>query len=132
MVRSFFRLALLFLVMGAMASAVGSAAPAQPATASMTSRLLTSAVLVEGTDRRPDRLQLQARPTTTPTAAPTVVPTPAPIAPRPPATLRPIPVPVVDAQEVALLNLDTGRILWQRNARAAWAPASLTKIFTPW
>ena len=130
MVRSFFRLALLFLVMGAMASAVGSAAPAQPATASMTSRLLTSAVLVEGTDRRPDRLQLQARPTTTPTAAPTVVPTPAPIAPRPPATLRPIPVPVVDAQEVALLNLDTGRILWQRNARAAWAPASLTKIFT--
>lgn len=132
MVRSFSRLALLFLLMGATASAVGSAAPAQPATASTTSRLLTSAVLVDGTDRRPDRLQLQASPAPirNPTAAPAVAPTPAPVPPRPAATLRPIPVPAVDAQEVALVNLDTGRFLWQRNARAAWAPASLTKIFT--
>jgi D-alanyl-D-alanine carboxypeptidase (penicillin-binding protein 5/6) len=39
-------------------------------------------------------------------------------------------MPVIDAQEVALVNLDTGRFLWQSNARAGWAPASLTKIFT--
>jgi serine-type D-Ala-D-Ala carboxypeptidase (penicillin-binding protein 5/6) len=45
-------------------------------------------------------------------------------------TLRPISAPSVDAQEVTLVNLDTGRFLWQSNGRAPRAPASLTKIFT--
>jgi D-alanyl-D-alanine carboxypeptidase len=49
---------------------------------------------------------------------------------RPAATMRPIPVPAIDVHEVALLNLDTGRFLWQSNAHARWGPASLTKIFT--
>ena len=49
---------------------------------------------------------------------------------RPLPTLPPIPVPAIEAQEIALVNLDTGRFLWQSNARTAWAPASLTKIFT--
>jgi len=48
----------------------------------------------------------------------------------PSATIRPIAVPAIDAHEVALINLDTGRFLWQSNAHAPWAPASLTKIFT--
>jgi D-alanyl-D-alanine carboxypeptidase len=49
---------------------------------------------------------------------------------RPAPAVRPIPLPAIDAHEVALINLDTGRFLWQSNAHAAWAPASLTKIFT--
>src|SRR5207237_7187475 len=46
------------------------------------------------------------------------------------ATAHPTPVPAVAAQEVALVNLVTGRCLWQSNARAARAPASLTKFLT--
>jgi D-alanyl-D-alanine carboxypeptidase len=49
---------------------------------------------------------------------------------RPASTMRPIPVPAIEVHEVALINLDTGRFIWQSNAHAAWAPASLTKIFT--
>jgi D-alanyl-D-alanine carboxypeptidase len=69
-------------------------------------------------------------------ATPSPVPAPTPTAPpvtavaRPAPAVRPIPLPAIDAHEVALINLDTGRFLWQSNAHAAWAPASLTKIFT--
>ena len=129
MVRSVSRLATVFLAIGALASTVGSAAPAQPARASAGNRLLTSVVLVERSSRRPDQAQLRGTPTPTP-ATPLASAGSTPLPPRPAATLPPIPVPAVDAQEVALVNLDTGRLLWQRNARAAWAPASLTKIFT--
>ncbi|TMD65752.1 MAG: D-alanyl-D-alanine carboxypeptidase [Chloroflexi bacterium] len=125
MSRLFSRLLIVLLGIGAMAGAVGSAAPPQPATAATTTRLLASASLTSAPRPRPDWGELPASPASTPTAVPL---TPSP--PRPAATLRPIPVPTVDAQEVALVNLDTGRFLWQRNARAGWAPASLTKIFT--
>ena len=123
---SFSRLLILFLAIGALASTVGSAAPPQPAAAG--TRLVSSATVVDAPDRRPDRSQFRASPTSTPTPVATSTPRPAPQ--RPTATLHPIPVPAIDAQEVALVNLDTGRFLWQRNARTAWAPASLTKIFT--
>jgi len=123
---SFSRLLILFLAIGALASTVGSAAPPQPAAAG--TRLVSSATVVDAPDRRPDRSQFRASPTSTP--APVATSTPPPAPPRPAATLHPIPVPAIDAQEVALVNLDTGRFLWQRNARTAWAPASLTKIFT--
>ncbi len=80
-------------------------------------------------DRRPERFLIPApTPTVTPAPAPTRVVRPATT--RPAVVPRPIPPPVIDAQEVALINLDTGRFLWQSNARATWAPASLTKIFT--
>lgn len=124
--RSFSRLLVVFLAIGALASTVASAAPAQPATASTTTNRLASPSLASASGPRPDRGELPASPAPTPTA--TVTPTPVP--PRQAATLRPIPLPAIDAQEVALVNLDTGRFLWQSNARAAWAPASLTKIFT--
>ena len=123
---SFSRLLILFLAIGALASTVGSAAPPQPAAAG--TRLVSSATVVDAPDRRPDRSQFRTSPTSTP--APVATSTPRPAPPRPAATLHPIPVPAIDAQEVALVNLDTGRFLWQRNARTAWAPASLTKIFT--
>jgi serine-type D-Ala-D-Ala carboxypeptidase (penicillin-binding protein 5/6) len=120
---------MVFGAIGALASVVGSAAPAQPARASAGSRLLTSVVLVDRSGRRPDQAQLRSAPTPTP-ATPPASARSTPLPPPPSATLPPIPVPAVDAQEVALVNLDTGRLLWQRNARAPWAPASLTKIFT--
>ena len=126
MSRSLFRLVVVLLGIGVMAGTVASAAPAQPAITPTTTRLLASAVLVEVPNRRPDRIQVHSTPAFA-SAAP-AGPTPAP--PRPASTLRPIPTPAIDAQEVALVNLDTGRFLWQSNAHRPWAPASLTKIFT--
>jgi len=70
-----------------------------------------------------------AEPSPSPTATPVVTvavrPTPVHHAPAPI-----IPLPVISAQEVALLNLDTGRFLWQAHSAQPWAPASLAKIFT--
>jgi serine-type D-Ala-D-Ala carboxypeptidase (penicillin-binding protein 5/6) len=125
--RSFSRLLIVFLAIGAIASTLASATRAQPATASST-RLLASASIAGRSAIRPAQAELPTAAPTLATAAPTAAPTPAPA--RPLATPKPIPLPAIDAQEVALVNLDTGRFLWQRNARAAWAPASLTKIFT--
>src|SRR5436309_2319111 len=73
-----------------------------------------------------------------PTPGPTPPATPVPVAPsrspaKPPTVAigpRPMPPPAIDAQELALVNLDTGRFMYQQNTRAPWAPASLTKIFT--
>lgn len=115
----------LFLATGALSSSLGSASPPTPPSATQT--LLAASVPFDEADPRPERI----RP-----AMPSPVPSPTPMAPpatnvaRPARTIRPIPVPAVEAREVALINLDTGRFLWQSNAHAPWAPASLTKIFT--
>src|SRR5438128_7567457 len=126
--RSVLQLTAVLFATGALSSALGSAAPPYPASASEPPTGLTAAIPGVTLDRRPDRM-LVATPTPLPSPARTVVPPPT-RSPRPAATLRPIPAPVIAAQEVALFNLDTGRFLWQSNARAARAPASLTKIFT--
>ena len=106
-------------------STLGSAAPAQPARTIDTTSLVAAAMPVDQIDPRPQRIP----PATPSPLASAVPPRPAAVA-RPAATPRPIPAPLIDAQAVALVNLDTGRFLWQSNGRAAWAPASLTKIFT--
>jgi len=116
------RVTALLLATGALGSSLGSASPPTTARASHVS--LIAALPSDEPDPRPKRIHLTATPSPTPTA-----PT-ASVAARPVATVRPIPVPAIDAHEVALINLDTGRFLWQSNAHAAWAPASLTKIFT--
>ncbi|HVS06783.1 MAG TPA: D-alanyl-D-alanine carboxypeptidase [Candidatus Dormibacteraeota bacterium] len=126
--RSSLRLTVIVVVTGGLISMVGSAAPPRPPAPRETSTLLAAALPADELDR-------QREPTFS--ATPSPLSSPAPTAPpsatapaRPVATLRPIPLPAIDAQEVALVNLDTGRFLWQSNGRAAWAPASLTKIFT--
>ena len=127
MLRSFPRLLIVFLAIGALAMTVGSATPAQPATPfARAATRLAAASLTARSGLRPNQAEPPAAPSAAPTAAASATPTPLP----PVATLGPLPIPAVDAQEVALVNLDTGRFLWQRNAGAAWAPASLTKIFT--
>jgi D-alanyl-D-alanine carboxypeptidase (penicillin-binding protein 5/6) len=124
--RQALRLTAVFLATGALGSTLGSASPPRLAAAVATQVPMLDSVPSDQPDPRPARIHL-----TTPS------PAPAPTATAPPATVaravpsvRPIPVPAVDAHEVALVNLDTGRFLWQSNARAPWAPASLTKIFT--
>ncbi|TME82623.1 MAG: D-alanyl-D-alanine carboxypeptidase [Chloroflexi bacterium] len=123
--RSALRLLVVVMVIAALSSTLGSAAPAPPSRTVATPRLLAASTPVDQVDPRPPRI-LQA--TRSPGPSP-IPPLPAAVA-RPRPTLRPIPTPAIDAQEVALVNLDTGRFLWQSNGRAAWAPASLTKIFT--
>jgi len=123
MARVFFRPAAAILATGVLSSLLGSAAP-QAARASGTPTSLVAAAPIEPLDLRPDRIPSAA-------PAPTAMPSPRPtVRSRPVATPRPIPVPVVNAQEVALVNLDTGRFLWQSSSRVTRAPASLTKIFT--
>src|SRR3989442_11002195 len=119
------RLPVVVMVIAALSSTLGSAAPAPPSRTVATPRLLAASTPVDQVDPRPPRI-LQGPPSPGPSPIP---PLPAAFA-RPRPTMRPIPTPAIDAQEVALVNLDTGRFLWQSNARAAWAPASLTKIFT--
>jgi D-alanyl-D-alanine carboxypeptidase (penicillin-binding protein 5/6) len=120
------RLAAVALVTGALSSTLVSAAPAHPPRTIETPALVAAAMPVDQVDRRPERIP-SVRPL--PMPAPAITPLLTRVA-RPAPTLRPIPVPAIDAQEVALVNLDTGRFLWQSNGRAARAPASLTKIFT--
>ena len=118
------RVTALFLATGALGSSLGSTSPPTTARASHVS--LTAAVPSDEPDPRPEHIRL-----ITPAPVPSAVPT-APLASsaRPVSAVRPIPVPAIEAHEVALINLDTGRFLWQSNAHARWAPASLTKIFT--
>ncbi|TMG19778.1 MAG: hypothetical protein E6H98_01565 [Chloroflexi bacterium] len=125
--RSILHLTAVLVAIGALSSALGSAAPPYQAGASEPPTL-TAAVPEITLGPRPDRVPVST-PTPVPSPVRTVTPLPTRM-PRPAATLRPLPVPVIAAQEVTLVNLDTGRFLWQSNARAARAPASLTKIFT--
>jgi D-alanyl-D-alanine carboxypeptidase (penicillin-binding protein 5/6) len=125
--RSALRLTAVVIVTGALSSTLVSAAPARPPTTKETPTLIAVSTAVDQADPRPERI---------PPVTPSPAPLPSPLAPLPAAvarpipTPRPIPAPAIDAQEVTLVNLDTGRFLWQSNGRAAWAPASLTKIFT--
>src|SRR2546425_13123600 len=100
--RSIPQLAAVLFAIGALSSALGSAAPPYQARASEPLTGLTAAIPEVTLDRRPDRvLRDPPPPLTSPlaTAAPAVT-----RSPRPAPTLRPIPVPVVAAQEVALFN----------------------------
>jgi D-alanyl-D-alanine carboxypeptidase len=123
--RQSLRLTAVFLATGALSSTLVSASPPEPAAALTIHMALAAAAPSDEPDRRLVRTRLTTgSPVPTPTAPPvTAVVRPAP-------TIRPIPVPALEAHEVALINLDTGRFLWQSNAHAPWAPASLTKIFT--
>jgi len=125
--RSVLHLTAVLVAIGALSSGLGSAAPHYQASASEPPTGLTAIPEVT-LGPQPDRVPVST-PTPMPSPARTVKPLPTRM-PRPAATLRPLPVPVIAAQEVTLVNLDTGRFLWQSNARAARAPASLTKIFT--
>src|SRR2546430_7420595 len=123
--RSSLRLPAVVMVIAALSSMLGSAAPPQPSRTVETPTLLAASMPVDQVDPRPPRI-----PQATPSPGPSrTAPLPTAVA-RPRPTLRPIPAPAIDAQEVVLVNLDTGRFLWQSNGRAARAPASLTKIFT--
>src|SRR5437870_3786200 len=123
--RSALRLPIVVMVIAALSSTLGSAAPPQPSRTVDTPTRLAASMPADQGDPRPPRI-----PPATPSPAPSPIPPLPSAAARPRPTLRPIPAPAVDAQEVALVNLDSGRFLWQSNGRAAWAPASLTKIFT--
>ena len=123
--RSALRLPVVVMVIAALSSTLGSAAPVPPSRTVATPRLLAASTPVDQVDPRPPRI-----PQATPSAGPSRTALLPAAAARPRPSLRPIPAPAIDAQEVVLVNLDTGRILWQSNGRAAWAPASLTKIFT--
>jgi serine-type D-Ala-D-Ala carboxypeptidase (penicillin-binding protein 5/6) len=122
------------LAAGGLSTIVSSAAPFQPVRAMQTPAAPVVALTIDSGVKTLDldAVRLHALATPAPTPAPTAAPTPrpAPSVARPAASARPIPPPAVDAQEIALVNLDTGRFLWQSNTRQAWAPASLTKIFT--
>src|SRR2546426_8448138 len=98
--RSIPQLAAVLFAIGAVSSALGSAAPPYQARASEPLTGLTSAIPEVTLDRRPDRMLL-SMPTPALSPAPTVKPAPT----RSPSTLRPIPVPIIAAQEVALFNL---------------------------
>jgi D-alanyl-D-alanine carboxypeptidase len=129
--RLFLRLAIVLIATGTLGSALASAAAPQAGHPTTVPALAAVMVPVQAVDRRPERFLV---PPPTPSVTPAPTPTirvVAPAATRAAVVVpRPIPPPVIDAQEVALVNLDSGRFLWQSNARAAWAPASLTKIFT--
>jgi serine-type D-Ala-D-Ala carboxypeptidase (penicillin-binding protein 5/6) len=111
--------------------AATSVGPLQMVEAGQPHRLVVAAVGPAEVDPTPLRLRIPPDPT--PTPAPTAPAIPAPTqAPVRVAVAAPrlIAPPTIDAQEIALVNLDTGRFIWQSNTRTAWAPASLTKIFT--
>lgn len=124
---------LVLMVVVALSTVLSSAAPFQSVRAMQPAvPLLAPDLTADTMDLNTVRLRALATPTPSPTVTPTpaTTPRPTPAIPRPVATPRPIPAPTVDAQEIALVNLDNGRFLWQSNTRQAWAPASLTKIFT--
>lgn len=125
-------LALGFLMLVAFGGILSSAAPPEVIAAAQPSTLLAALPTAIDGDQGRGQLLLPSR-----TASPTATPVASRSASAPaslPRTFRPgpppIPPPAIQAQEIALVNLDTGRFLWQSNTRAAWAPASLTKIFT--
>ena len=123
--RQSLRLTAVFLATGALSSTLVSASPPQPAVAITIHLPLAAAA---PSDELNPRLVRRHLATPSPAPAPTTPPLIAVARPSP--AMRPIPLPAIDAHEVALISLDTGRFLWQSNAHAAWAPASLTKIFT--
>jgi serine-type D-Ala-D-Ala carboxypeptidase (penicillin-binding protein 5/6) len=125
--RNALRLTAVCLATGALGSSPGSASPARPAVAEVIHMQLAAAVPTDQPDPRPERIYMT---TASPVPSLTAAAPPVAAVARPGPAMRPIPVPAIDAHEVALINLDTGRFLWQSNAHAAWAPASLTKIFT--
>jgi serine-type D-Ala-D-Ala carboxypeptidase (penicillin-binding protein 5/6) len=128
--RHILRLAIVFLATGTLGSTLASAAAPQPARPTTVPGLAAVMVPVQSVDRRPERFLIPSpMPSVTPSPTPSTRPVQA-AATRAAVVPPPIAPPVIVAQEVALVNLDTGRFLWQSNARAAWAPASLTKIFT--
>jgi D-alanyl-D-alanine carboxypeptidase (penicillin-binding protein 5/6) len=93
--------------------------------------LLIGNVQANDVEWRPERPPVERTP------APTATPTPAanarPVPASTPVHHAPapvVPLPVVSATSVSLLDLDTGRYLWQSNPNRPWAPASLAKIFT--
>lgn len=114
----------LLVAIGATAM-MSSAAPFQPVRAMQPGPMPGAApVLDPGADTldlNAVRLRALATPTPTPSPAPmpTSSPTPKPV----PAIARPAPPPLlppaVQAQEIALVNLDNGRFLWQSNTRQA-------------
>ena len=132
MLPSLARLIALLLVSGCLGAGLASVAPARLAQATDASLLVAASLPPYDAEPMPEPFHVRAQPVATPIPTPTPTTSAAPVAvvPRSVATVRPIPVPAIDAQEIVIVNLDTGRFLWQSNARAAWAPASLTKIFT--
>ena len=133
MVRAIGRMVALLLVAGGVCAAMASSGAFQVIRAHP---LQTVVALATGADLT-DAALPRVHPTVLPIPSPSPSPSPSPApshhqaaARLPVATARPIPPPNVQAQEIALVNLDTGRFIWQSNTRAAWAPASLTKIFT--
>jgi serine-type D-Ala-D-Ala carboxypeptidase (penicillin-binding protein 5/6) len=128
--RPVLRLAIVFVATAMLGTPLASAAAPQAAHPSAVPAPASVRVPIQAVDRRSERFLIPP-PTASVTPVPSLSAKPLPPAPTRAAVVpRPIAPPVVDAQEVALVNLDTGRFLWQSNARTAWAPASLTKIFT--
>lgn len=130
MSRRLVRLVAVLLAAGGLGSVSSSAAPLQVARAMQPPALPSVAVEADTPELNAMRLRALVTPSPSPTPAPAPTATPKPAVLRPAATARPSPPPDVEAQEIALVNLDSGRFLWQSNTRQAWAPASLTKIFT--
>lgn len=137
---AFGRIVILLMAFAGACGLLSSAAPLQlaramqpsPAVGTMTAMATSDSGQLERALLR-ERLQatadasLSVPPTSRPAPSPTLL---ARSTARPLPTMAPVPAPNVDAAEIALVNLDTGRFLWQVNTRTAWAPASLTKIFT--
>src|SRR5256885_15396444 len=118
--RSILHLTAVLVAIGALSSALGSAAPPYQASASEPPTGLTAAIPEITLGPRPDRVPVST-PTPVPSPVRTVMPLPT-RKPRPAATLRPPPEPVFSAPEVTLHNPYTGRCLSQSHSRAARAP----------
>src|SRR5438874_12458477 len=108
--RSILHLTAVLVAIGALSSALGSAAPPYQASASEPPTGLTAAIPEITLGPRPDRV-----PVSTPTPVPSPVRTDTPLATRMPrhaAKLRQLPVTVIAAQEMPIINFDTGRFIW--------------------
>lgn len=68
------------------------------------------------------------QPTATPTAAPSATPTA--VLPAPPQLVSDEPPPAVSARAVAVVDQDSGQLLYGNNEHAELPPASITKIVT--
>ncbi len=135
MVRLIGRMVALLLVAGGVCGALASSGGLQVIRAHAVQTVVALASATDVIDTPLPRVHPSIAPTPSPSPSPAPAPSVAPARSQtavrlPVATPRPIPPPDVTAQELALVNLDTGRFLWQSNSRSAWAPASLTKIFT--